>query len=1444
MAEPVLPPPPPPPSQQAPPPPPPPPKRSEQATQPPKDLGFIDYLKNAYERGVASGAQADILAVGGAGEDADDFASLAATQKRIRQAPASDAYQRFTQAKGLGESLDAFLSDPLTVLGELTVESGTALARHGISRVPLSAAIGAGGGTVVPGIGTAAGATVGGIVGLGKTSLDLEYSGSILESLQENGVDVTNPEALQTAFSDDDQMEVIRASALRKGVPVAIFDMVSGGLAGKIAKKPAKTVMTKAANWVKELGVQSGLGMAGETTGQLAQKGEIESIGAILAEGLGELGVAPIEVAAGSAVRAKQAATQLATQLDPALVQVQDQIANEVTNAVQEQTIGQVPVQSEATSGQEVSQAQPQAESQAATQEEVKPRYTVRGELGEVTEQIPQGVELQTNQRDFIQNADNARIAAEGRGRIQVPRTKVTVDEMAALKSQIRLEARAAREGVKAANTAKAEVTGAITNVIEGLRLPAAKQATIIRRIGRTDLMKPVQVARLLNYVEKVADDVVYADKIQQAETLQSRIKGALSSYTPQQQTAIKQFTAIKPEDVSSVDEYITVADKILAPRQQVEGENYAALRTQEVQDYLGREVPRIEQFLSANMEPLPTDAEIEAEGPTVSVKLGQMAQQRIDELSGVVGGNTRIAKNIQQELRGIDLSKMNPKQMRDFVRKVDNILVNEDYGGAAQVAAEIYALNNAPKIEAPAADVFNNAFLGATTSQLSTWLNRIYGNDNKAAQFQADSNINNVFGAASEVEGLRTKFLERWKKTVPLKYFSHDQHVLLSQFAELMQYEEGTDPQAGFDLAKANIEQGLTDGRTYQWEDIDTEEKMWKELSALSTPQQAENYIKTKHPNLYKQWQFLVKEFEAISDDLSENKEAMYGEKFVKVKNYIPYRNLTLQDKTLVNEDEAEVNRWLGEYAIKPKAAPTTITRVQRLPEGQIRDRRLLSVVEDRYEKSLLDIYVSFEALKAAKTLNAIQPTLAKSGIIPAYNERIKKLRGAPEVLTDAEQLVSKILSATTEIAYTTALGGLFTGILQYGTAMLNTLSDLSMSGRDPSLFFRQLGDSKQLHDKYTIGQRLSQMGGLSEVRQANLRVKVAYGKGINKFFNAYEWVKSRVSPYVMASQVYSDYFGARQAWNAFYLSKLKEQGVNIKNIDWKDEASRQNEPERKLAAAFAEQKVGVLLAESSVAKRSPMLSSNKVAPRLLKVVFLPFATYMWNYKQRMVNAAGKLYGKDAATGVKEMAVLMTEAAAVAMVLRPLTAALQGQVTEVIRDWFDYPEDEEDKEKRDKMAAKFRVQNLLKDLMPWAVNNQLGDATLELFNRIAFAIDSESDQTFQEWYDEKLDAEKPPIAPFVVYEQPFVQQLGMIGIVIEQISGVKEAIDLTFADEDTLIVTDRYGNEVEVELDERTKKVLEFHGLLSMLSMAGVNIREVKAASRQMRQQAIKENK
>lgn len=165
-----------------------------------------------------------------------------------------------------------------------------------------------------------AGAVVSGIAG-GSSSFGLEYGSAMTDVLQSKGVDLLNAEAVANALSDPKIMAQIKDQGLKRGIPIAVIDGLTLGLAGKFLK-PARALIAEGkltgaaakkatvAAWAKELGMQVGGGAGGEAIAQVAAKQEFKPADVVL-EALAEGISAPVEVVSnlrGSAALERQAA--------------------------------------------------------------------------------------------------------------------------------------------------------------------------------------------------------------------------------------------------------------------------------------------------------------------------------------------------------------------------------------------------------------------------------------------------------------------------------------------------------------------------------------------------------------------------------------------------------------------------------------------------------------------------------------------------------------------------------------------------------------------------------------------------------------------------------------------------------------------------------------------------------------------------------------------------------------------------------------------------------------------------------------------------------------------------------------------------------------------------------------------------------------------------------
>jgi hypothetical protein len=265
------------------------------------ERGFFDSLVEPVRRGLARGRQGVSVLANEFGLYKDEQTGLAVRladqQRQVERFPIPDDIQagldQIGGARTMGSAIEAAFSNPRAVL-EASLES------LGVS-LPVLA--GAGAGSVFGPGGTAAGA--------GTGSFALEYASTIADALGESGSAMTDPHAVGQALRDPALMAAAREKGVKRGIPIAAFDALTAGLAGRLLAGAKPTAMSIGLRAAGELGVQATGGALGEAVAQ-AVTGEYTP-GAIVLEALAEIpgGIieAPLNVRAHRASLA-QAATQ------------------------------------------------------------------------------------------------------------------------------------------------------------------------------------------------------------------------------------------------------------------------------------------------------------------------------------------------------------------------------------------------------------------------------------------------------------------------------------------------------------------------------------------------------------------------------------------------------------------------------------------------------------------------------------------------------------------------------------------------------------------------------------------------------------------------------------------------------------------------------------------------------------------------------------------------------------------------------------------------------------------------------------------------------------------------------------------------------------------------------------------------------------------------------
>lgn len=131
----------------------------------------------------------------------------------------------------------------------------------------------------------------------------------------------------------------------------------------------------------------------------------------------------------------------------------------------------------------------------------------------------------------------------------QPKRKKVTVDEYAALKDQIRLEAKAAREAVTSYKNAGKKIAEAVKALGGKGKITLKQASAVAKKILRTNFTNTKQVDALLDYVQKIYERAELAEMVSNARSRIEQAKKNLASKVGTN-TALKSVV----QDVLSLD--------------------------------------------------------------------------------------------------------------------------------------------------------------------------------------------------------------------------------------------------------------------------------------------------------------------------------------------------------------------------------------------------------------------------------------------------------------------------------------------------------------------------------------------------------------------------------------------------------------------------------------------------------------------------------------------------------------------------------------------------------------------------------------------------------------------------------------------------------------------------------------------------------------------------
>jgi hypothetical protein len=297
---------------------------------------------------------------------------------------------------------------------------------------------------------------------------------------------------------------------------------------------------------------------------------------------------------------------------------------------------------------------------------------------------------------------------------------KVVVNEATALKSQLRLEAKAAREAQVDLKRKQRMIVAAVNNMKRQGTITANQASTLAKKIVYLNVDNPVMVDRFLQYAERLFKNAEYQNILSNAQKVRKSIKNFMKNNQANVVAMAKDFTRVNPAMVEDIDAYIENANAVLnAVKRSKDDTNFAIknaadidaintytedmlqkqeeqLKNEKLKEYqdlvdLGvidgsMTLKEINEIIKAIEEESVTDREkketelrrfLNTRFDRYSTIIKDMLKTKVDPFTGDEVEVSEKDREVLKRLMNVKLDAMSVKNAYTVVESMDNFIVN-----------------------------------------------------------------------------------------------------------------------------------------------------------------------------------------------------------------------------------------------------------------------------------------------------------------------------------------------------------------------------------------------------------------------------------------------------------------------------------------------------------------------------------------------------------------------------------------------------------------------------------------------------------------------------------------------------------------------------------------------------------------------------------------------
>lgn len=579
----------------------------------------------------------------------------------------------------------------------------------------------------------------------------------------------------------------------------------------------------------------------------------------------------------------------------------------------------------------------------------------------------------------------------------------------AALKQQIKQHYQHIKEGVVKGASAVNDLIQKVKDTAKEHKLTNAQTTSLLGKVQNSNLFTPGSVSKLNSFIEKVADNADYAEKLQKAKELRKAVtkkgKSTVRDFRERDLSSI--FRRINPEEVDNIDEYNTIAESLkegFKPNQVVNLEEaHKSLKDMVTKMYRNEfkvspaeahTAPDMLDQLELRKDENKTNDRIEQLANELGVDFDQAAAMYNEEEKG---GNPKqlrdnlltiakslkvdtsepfvgIKKNITDLINKIDPDLLSVAQLKKFIAVVDRINENNSFSEAGSVYAMALAQEGWRNIKSAKAKfkILNLNYLESKIDSLPLAIKAIFGLSEVASAFQLHSgmmDVSNVKDYASKAKNDLTQKLNELHHKQKERGFTDESVFRQAIYGNLIAYPEQMNSEEALTVNKGIIDEMI---QTYAdaglSKDATVVSNLYKPFKDAKTIEEVQAIMKKIDPDGQRALHAIIDFFtnhkiseqdnRTILEALTDDNELFHNEDTENIVNYSGSRKW--RPVGVLNSKEVDVedlDRYDSNNPAKPRRLSSGYSRAMRYQKGKVLDLNAHLNATNQVEHNVYDI-------------------------------------------------------------------------------------------------------------------------------------------------------------------------------------------------------------------------------------------------------------------------------------------------------------------------------------------------------------------------------------------------------------------------------------------------------------------------------------------------------